>query len=229
MDHFLGQTNPVVVENKATFFARLQSRLSPSEVVKVRSAYYLAKYGHRAQTRKGEIGTDGSALRYFEHVRRVAIILMDIAGVYDPDMICAALLHDAIEDCSEDLDAAMIEQLFGSRVARLVICLSKTSAIMNAGPDAYTKRLWDTIKDNSDVVLLKACDRLDNLKSLGMTTREFQEKQYHETCIKYMPLFRHALITEHPAITTALICTVHDLAKSLKITDNNNNIITGNL
>jgi GTP pyrophosphokinase len=170
------------MENKASFFARLEPRLAPSELVRVRGAYYLAKYGHRAQVRK-ELGEDGNPLRYFEHVRRVALVLMDEARLFDPDLVCTALLHDALED-TEDIDALIVEQMFGRNVARRVRLLTKEPK------EGYLDRLAQA---DTETLLIKACDRLDNLRSLAETSEEFRQKQVRETVEKYLPLFEMAL------------------------------------
>ena len=175
------------MENKASFFARLETRLAPSDLVRVRGAYYLAKFGHRAQVRK-ELGEDGNPLRYFEHVRRVALVLMDEAKVYDPDLICTALLHDTLED-TEDIDAHIIEQFFGANVARRVRLLTKAK-------DDYVARLQSA---DHGTILVKMCDRLDNIRSLDGTTEEFKARQLKETWDKYMPIFSLASGSGTPA------------------------------
>jgi len=166
------------IENKEAFFARLEPRLAPSDLARVRGAYYLAKYGHRAQVRK-ELDEDGSPLRYFEHIRRVALILMDEAGCFDPDMVIAALLHDALED-TDDIDALVVEQFFGATVARRVKLLTKEPK------EGYVERLWTA---DDETVLLKLCDRLDNLRSLLGCDIAFQAKIIKETRELYVPLF----------------------------------------
>lgn len=155
----------------------------------VMGAYYLAKFGHRFQHRK-EKDESGKELRYFEHVRRVAIVLMDRAQCYDPDLICTALLHDALED-TQDLTAPILERFFGPAVPRRVRLLSKVPK------DGYLDRLKSA---DRETILVKACDRLDNLLSLGQTTAEFQEKQLKETRVKYLPLFMRVLGHEHPVV-----------------------------
>jgi len=172
-------------ENKQTFFDRLQPRLAPSELIAVRGAYYMAKYGHRAQVRK-ETDESGFPLRYFEHVRRVAITLMDNAGIYDPELIIAALLHDSLEDC-EDIDAPIIEHFYGPSVTRRVIHLTKNPG---DGKEAYLTRLRGA---DPYTVVVKMCDRLDNMRSLGETSVEFQRKQVAETENCYLDLFSTAL------------------------------------
>lgn len=174
------------MENKATFFARVESRLGPSELAQIRGAYYLAKYGHRAQQRQ-EKDAAGKPLRYFEHVRRVALVLMDEASCYDADLICTALLHDALED-TDDIDAGIIEHFFGSNVARYVQFLTKeTKAGAKPGQPLYLDKLTSA---PAQVILVKACDRLDNVRSLKQCPKAFQEKQIQETREKYIPLFK---------------------------------------
>lgn len=171
----------VVIENRASFLNRLTPVVPPGILMDINLAYTLAKYVHRAQKRK-EIGTDGFPLRYFEHPRRVALILMDTVGILDPVILCAALLHDTVED-SEELPPAAIERYWGAEVASLVQVLSKVPY------EGYLDRLlrfgdWRAL-------LIKSADRLDNLRSLrvGEVTVEFRERQIEETRAEYLPLF----------------------------------------
>lgn len=168
------------MENKETFQARIKPYLPPSQQLDVKLAYCLAKFGHRAQTRK-EL-TEGKPTRYFEHVRRVALVLMDEVKMVDRDMIIAALLHDSLEDC-QDLTAELLEHSFGAEVVHIVTLLSKVPK------EGYTERLSHC--HDWKVLLIKACDRLDNLRSLMIpgTTFEFQKKQVAETRQYYFPIF----------------------------------------
>ncbi len=169
------------MENKESFFTRISPNFARSEECKIRLAYYLAKYGHRAQVRKESI--DGKPLRYFEHVRRVALNVMDEAKIMDSTMITAALLHDILEDAGEDLTAELLEFTFGTDVVSIVKKLSKVPK------EGYMERLSMCVDWRP--LLIKACDRLDNLRSLMVpgTTIEFQKKQVKETKEKYLPLF----------------------------------------
>lgn len=169
-----------MTENKETFQARIQPYFSPSEQLDIKLAYCLAKFGHRAQVRKELI--EGKPTRYFEHVRRVSLVLMDEMKVMDRDMIITALLHDSIED-TQDLSAELLEHCFGSDVAGMIKLLSKVPK------DGYIDRLTNC--QNWKVLAIKACDRLDNLRSLMVpgTTTEFRKRQIMETKQKYFPLF----------------------------------------
>lgn len=105
-------------ENKDSFFKRLEPTLATSSLLDVKLAYTLAKFSHRAQFRK-EIDNNGHQVRYFEHLRRVALILIDELEIIDPVIIISALLHDGIED-TVDLTPEMIEHCFGSDVVSIV-------------------------------------------------------------------------------------------------------------
>jgi len=170
----------MTIENKETFQDRIRPLFSPSDQLDIKLAYCLAKFGHRAQTRKEMV--DGKHTRYFEHVRRVAIILMDEMKVMDRDMIITALLHDSLED-THDLTAELLEHCFGQNVVSMVKKLSKVPK------EGYIDRL---IRCNDyKVIAIKACDRLDNLRSLMIpeNSLEFQKKQIRETKEKYFPVF----------------------------------------
>ncbi len=173
------------MENKESFYARITPFFSNSEEQKIRLAYYLAKYGHRAQVRKEMV--DDKPIRYFEHLRRVALTLMDDAKCMKSEMIIAALLHDSLED-TEDLTPELLEFTFGPDVVSIVKKLSKVPK------EGYTQRL--SICRDWRVLLIKACDRLDNLRSLMVpgTTIDFQKKQIKETKEVYLPLFENMII-----------------------------------
>lgn len=135
-------------------------------------AYALAKHAHRWQARKDEFKDDGSHLRYFEHLRRVAIIAIDDAGITDADVIIACLMHDVLED-TKDVHEQMLEHLFGSNVSVVVKQCTKNPK------EGFYDRLIRY--GRSQAFIVKACDRIDNLKSLGNSTDEFRKKQLKET------------------------------------------------
>lgn len=160
-------------ENRVQFLARVEPLFAPSIVQRIEAAYDYAKNYHRAQTRK-------SGDRYFEHCRHTALILIDTIGCAEPDLICAALLHDTLEDTR--LTAAHIEQFFGERVCQIVVRVTKKPKV------GYVERLlkfgeWPEL-------LVKLCDRLHNLRTMGEgTTAEWRQKQCLETKEKYLVLF----------------------------------------
>jgi len=172
-----------MTENRVSFFNRLEPFLAPSVLLDVQHAYTLAKYGHRAQVRK-ELDSAGEPLRYFEHVRRVAIVLIDEVKIIRSEMIVCALMHDIIED-APNLPPALIEHCFGTDV----VCIIKT--LSKAPKEGYLER-FNMCTDWRPYVI-KACDRLDNLRSLSNSSRDFRLKQIRETRDKYLPLFDRML------------------------------------
>lgn len=167
-------------ENRESFCRRLKPILAMRDLMLVEAAYVFAKHGHRAQYRKEIDPETGRKVRYFEHPRRVALILIDEVKCVDPVMIMAALIHDCIED-TDIITPEFIEHTLGAETARIVKMLSKVPK------EGYLERL--TAYADWRVLVIKACDRLDNLRSLGGGTVEFQKKQVSETEEKYFPVF----------------------------------------
>lgn len=175
-------------ENRESFFRRLEPFFAPKVLLDVQLAYTLAKFSHRAQTRQ-EMDTEGQPLRYFEHVRRVALVLLDEALVVNREMTLAALLHDGMED-TRDLTPEMIEHCFGSDVVSIVKTLSKVPK------EGYLERF--RLSTDWRPYVIKACDRLDNLRSLDGSLPAFQEKQIRETREKYYPIFDRMVLLTPP-------------------------------
>jgi GTP diphosphokinase / guanosine-3',5'-bis(diphosphate) 3'-diphosphatase len=167
------------METRESFFARIEPLFAPSVLRDIQVAYTLAKFGHRAQTRK-ETDAEGNPLRYFEHVRRVAIILIDEVKIVNREMVLAALLHDGIED-TRDLTAEMIEHCFGIDTVNIVKVLSKVPK------EGYLDRFHACTDWRAYII--KGCDRLDNLRSLEQSDKAFQLKQVTETKDKFYPIF----------------------------------------
>lgn len=175
--------------NHQTFMSKVHRFALPVMARNVELAYQLAKMIHKGQVRK-ELGPDRQPLRYFEHPRRVALILIDEAGFIDTDVLCAALLHDVIEDTDEiQLVSALLERCFGIRVARMVRMVSK------APKEGYLERLEGglNVSEKSGIYMaIKAADRLDNLRSLPADDQAFCERQILETHNILLPLFAKA-------------------------------------
>ncbi len=177
-----------MTENKVSFFNRLEPFLAPSVMLDVQHAYTLAKYGHRSQLRK-ELDASGEPIRYFEHVRRVAIILIDEVQIVKSELVIGSLLHDIVED-APNLPPPLIEHCFGTDVVCIVKTLSK------APKERYLER-FHMCTDWRPYVI-KACDRLDNLRSLDAATIAFRTKQVAETREKYYDLFDRMLTLTPP-------------------------------
>lgn len=186
-------------ENRDSFQERLKEL--PEEAKKlIDLAYDLAKESHRPQVRD-------EGVRYFEHLRDVALILIDECKITDPDLIIAALLHDSIEDSAtfgnrtlayskwKETAKFRLTRVFNERVARVVMSLTKLKV---DGEEIKTQKDADEIyfdnlrEGGEETLLLKMCDRLHNLRTLAGTTKEKQERIIKETEEEYYPLFEEA-------------------------------------
>jgi len=132
------------------------------DIDKITRAFKYAEALHEGQFRN-------SGEPYISHPAAVAEI---VAGLeLDTDSICAALLHDTVEDCSEKTNLKEIEKQFGSAVALLVDGLTKIVVLQvedkeEAHIENLRKMLLAMSKDVR-VIFIKLCDRLHNMRTLG--------------------------------------------------------------
>ena len=150
---------------------------------KIIRAYEYAKNLHEGQFRV-------SGDPYISHPIAVAEI---VAGLeLDTDSICASLLHDTVEDCAEKTDLKEIETLFGKTVADLVDGLTKM-VLLNiedkeeAHIENIRKMLLAMSKDVR-VIFIKLCDRLHNMRTLGVKPDIKRRYTALETMQVYAPL-----------------------------------------
>ncbi len=117
-------------------------------------AFAIAEEAHRDQRRK-----DGRP--YIEHPIQVAQLLADIGA--EPDLLVAAILHDAIED--SELTVAALHDGFGERVARLVDALTDDESI-----DAWTERKVElrnrVERAGADAATIYTADKIGNLREV---------------------------------------------------------------
>src|SRR5512147_840624 len=147
----------------------------------VRRAYQFAAEAHEGQTRR-------SGDPYVVHPLSVTAIIADLR--LDVPSLCAGLLHDCVEDTSSTVDE--LQQLFGSEIAFLVDGVTKLGKIAwttreERQAENFRKMLLAMARDIR-VILVKLCDRLDNMRSLHHLPPEKQERIANETMQIYAPL-----------------------------------------
>ena len=153
------------------------------DIEKIEKAYEYAKALHDGQFR-------ASGEPYISHPIAVAEI---VAGLeLDSDSICAALLHDTVEDCSEKTNLKEIEKLFGKEVALLVDGLTKIVTLKvedkeEAHIETLRKMLLAMSKDVR-VIFIKLCDRLHNMRTLDAKPDQKRRITALETMQVYAPL-----------------------------------------
>lgn len=125
---------------------------------------------------------------YFAHVTRVTLILRHLFNVSDQDVLTAALLHDVIEDTNTDHDE--IAEIFGARVAKYVILLTKNKMLSKKMREQdYEQRL---LRAPEAVQIAKLADAFDNLSD-----RVGSQKlpKTLETAKKWLVAFKRTLKT----------------------------------
>src|SRR5579872_94741 len=147
----------------------------------IQRAYDYSFRMHAGQTRK-------SGQPYIVHPVGVAGILTDLR--LDAASVCAGLLHDVIEDTLATGDE--ISKEFGAEVAELVDGVTKLSKINFASKEDrqaenFRKMLVAMARDIR-VLLVKLCDRLDNMRTLEHMKPEAQDRIARETMEIYAPL-----------------------------------------
>lgn len=150
---------------------------------KITRAFEYARALHEGQFR-------ASGEPYISHPIAVSEI---VAGLeLDTDSICASLLHDTVEDCSDKTNLKEIERMFGKDVAELVDGLTK-DVIINvedkeeAHIENIRKMLLAMSKDVR-VIFIKLCDRLHNMRTLDAKPEPKRRVTALETMQVYAPL-----------------------------------------
>ena len=147
-----------------------------------------AAYEYAASLHEGQFRVSGDP--YISHPVAVAEI---VAGLeLDTDSICAALLHDTVEDCSEKTNLETIKKLFGESVAGLVDGLTKIVQLKvedkeEANIENLRKMLLAMSKDIR-VIFIKLCDRLHNMRTLAVKPDMKRRSTALETMQVYAPL-----------------------------------------
>jgi (p)ppGpp synthase/HD superfamily hydrolase len=145
---------------------------------KEQQAWDFAKDKHKDQVRKF------INKPYFDaHVQKVNGTVKQYTT--DEDLLCAALLHDVIEDCYDSKWEGYkdIKNLFGKRVADLVMELTSDDGEIEHRYDgdkgAYL--ISKMIKMSEDALIIKLCDRLQNISDAFTASDKFRNKYYQET------------------------------------------------
>ncbi len=168
-------------ELSPAFFLTLERHADRLDIALVDRALRYSAAAHRGQKRMS--GED-----FVEHSIAVASILA--ALLVDTTSICAALLHDVVED--SDLTSDDIAREFGAEVAGLVDGLTKISHLsfrssVEEQSENYRKLLLSVAKD-ARVIIIKLADRLHNMRTLEHLPPDRRHRIATETREIYAPL-----------------------------------------
>lgn len=136
-------------------------------LARVIDAIAVAADAHRHQRRK-----DADATPYINHPLQLLHILTSEAGIYDPDVLCAAALHDYLEDCcgnsgqsSLEQGRAILQERFGRNVLTYVEAVSDDKTL----PKAERKRMQVSHAGHAPhgAKLVKLADKVANLRDIS--------------------------------------------------------------
>jgi GTP diphosphokinase / guanosine-3',5'-bis(diphosphate) 3'-diphosphatase len=147
----------------------------------LRRAYDFAAENHKAQTRL-------SGEPYLSHPVEVAHLLADMK--LDVTSLCAALLHDIVEDTK--IPVEKISEQFGPDVARIVEGVTKISRLDLLAPEdrqaENVRKMLLAMVNDVRVVMVKLGDRLHNMRTLEFLGTERQQRIARETLDIYAPV-----------------------------------------
>ena len=174
-------TPPVSEEPAYRVFLDSLDYLAPVDVERIKAAYAYADRAHATQKRM-------SGEPYITHPLAVAGAVVEWR--MDADAICAALLHDVLEDTGAT-KRELAEQ-FGKEVAELVDGLSKLdkmefASYQEAQAENFRKMLMAMARDLR-VVLIKLADRQHNLQTMSAMRADKRARIARETLEIYAPI-----------------------------------------
>ena len=152
----------------------------------VQKAFEFANEAHKGVRRR-------SGEPYILHPIAVAQIVVSNIGL-GYKSICAALLHDVVEDTDYTVDD--IRNIFGDKIASLVEGLTKIKTVLDNEDKAKQnsiqaenfKRILLTLNDDVRVVLIKLADRLHNCRTIEFMPEYKRDKILSETMFIFIPL-----------------------------------------
>lgn len=198
---------------------RIYRNIHPKgDVASIQRAYDVAEHMHEGQIRKS-----GDA--YITHPLAVATILAEL-GMTAPTL-CAALLHDTVEDTPYTLEE--LKHDFGDEVLRLVDGVTKLDKV-KYGATAQSETIRKMVVAMSRdirVLVIKLADRLHNMRTLRYLRQDKQERIARETIDIFAPLAHRlgmntikweledlSFSTLHPKVYDEIVRLVADRAPS---------------
>lgn len=160
---------------------RIRHYHSQEDLSLVEKAYRFAEEKHEGQKRK-------SGEPYITHPVHVAYSLADLG--LDTQSICAALLHDVVEDTGTTYDDVTRE--FGETVTLLVDGVTKLNKIPYTSKEEQQienlRKMFFAMAKDVRVIVIKLADRLHNMRTLKFQSEEKQREIARETLEVYAPL-----------------------------------------
>jgi (p)ppGpp synthase/HD superfamily hydrolase len=152
-----------------TFFNLAGVKFDTAKAGIISEAYKIAKDAHQEQKRD-----DGTS--YIIHPLRIALSLLREFNIFDHILICAAFLHDVLED-EVKFSPDFLKNQFGNEVALIVETLTKPDKSKKTRKEIneiYFKRL---LKSDDNCKIVKLLDKIDNLRDAHYSPRKAKQER----------------------------------------------------
>lgn len=153
----------------------LQDKIDITEIKK--AIYYAKKYHGKQKRQSGE--------PYYSHPLKVAEMVSNYN--YKTTILVTSILHDTLEDTA--LTKEMINHIFSPIIANNVESLTRVKADRKISATEIIEYLW--INKQTDLLLIKLLDRIHNLETIKVKSRENINKILEETMQKFISLSMH--------------------------------------
>ncbi|GAA3508586.1 GTP pyrophosphokinase [Streptosporangium album] len=170
-----GAMNPVL----EPLFRTVRATHPKADLRLIERAYDVAAYHHRDQKRK-------SGDPYITHPLAVATILAELGT--DDETLCAALLHDTVEDTAYGLDELRSD--FGDNIALLVDGVTKLDKVKfgDAAQAETVRKMVVAMSRDIRVLVIKLADRLHNMRTMRYLPEHKRQQKSRETLEIFAPL-----------------------------------------
>ncbi|MCF0104327.1 MAG: bifunctional (p)ppGpp synthetase/guanosine-3',5'-bis(diphosphate) 3'-pyrophosphohydrolase [Eggerthellaceae bacterium] len=161
--------------------SKVRKYLTLKDVKIIDKAYQFAVCSHSGQKRK-------SGEPFVVHPLEVAIILADLR--MDAETICAALLHDTVED--SDVSLQDITSEFKEKVSYLVDGVTKITQVdlksLSEKQVVTIRKMFVAMSQDIRVIVIKLADRLNNMRTLNSLPEDRRIFKSQETMGIYAPI-----------------------------------------
>jgi guanosine-3',5'-bis(diphosphate) 3'-pyrophosphohydrolase len=170
-----GAMNPVL----EPLFRTVRATHPKADLRLIERAYEVAAYHHRDQKRK-------SGDPYITHPLAVATILAELGT--DDETLCAALLHDTVEDTAYSLEE--LRNDFGDTIASLVDGVTKLDKVKfgDAAQAETVRKMVVAMSRDIRVLIIKLADRLHNMRTMRYLPEHKRHQKSRETLEIFAPL-----------------------------------------
>lgn len=159
----------------------LMDRLDSLEINRILSAYEMAEM--ICSSKPTPFGMNS-----FNHATRVCYILIDELNIFEPEMICAALLHDVF-NLTNEITPEIIDFNFGAYTTYLIQCITESRSLCENLEDSNEHHTLQSQVCNDDYLVILGAEHLDTIRCFDIDVTGNVLKYLEEISKTLIPLF----------------------------------------